>query len=628
MNNNNYSYPHDTYTMVDNTKLKIDDVLNNSDPVLLQPFFSSKGEDGKIIKFTNYKNTREEYGEPDIDVYGQGYYHVLNWLEGQGYVEGIRLTAKNATYANSVLILDIKTSKTQKTTPEGDPLYATPDGEETTISSGNSAIMITTAIAKFRIISFKKMASDKEDIKALMRTQFNEDEDGKHIPLLCFIAKGKGTYGGMYRWRISPNIQKDKNSKYRNFNLELYKLDTKLDPDPLTPISVSTLPSARNIARQSEYIEDVASRSELSVRVYGLEDGIQEAYDTIYNIVKQENPDVEKDQIDILTFYDTDLNKYKYITLDGSSSDITKYEGHPLKNGSDGDFDITNPNRDDAMNERLEDFFNGYIDASVSDVEEHVIDISLDANYPLEAKKAMITWRNLRDDHRCIIDSSFMFNVPSLKGWIKDEFEEHDFPVTLQTQNFETFDKYTGKYIRVTATYLYSLLYPSFIKRSGTQTPFAGLDVPLDAYIREGSLRPVIATPEDKNDIYELGGNYICREAGHYVFGSNRTTQEYESELKYTNNVSVYYEIKRDLISLSSQFRFKFSGDDTDDIKTLNNIANSKISKYQDVKCKKIEVSVSKDPGDPTGKSLITECNVGFKDFALNNNIKVNINRY
>ena len=623
----NYSHPHDEYVMNDNTKITTSDRTDNSDPVLFQPFFSSKGEDGKIIRFTEYSKMREEYGDPDINLYGQSYYHVLNWLENGGYVQGVRLTAKDATYANSMLVLDIKTTEIQKTNKAGDPLYLTPTGEETTISSGNSAIMIKHAKVKHRILAFSRIAQDKEDIKSLMRTQFKDDEDGKHIPLLCFVSKGRGSYGAMYRWRLTPNIQRDKSTKFRNYNLELYKNEDGLTRDPITPIIVSTLPTAKNIARQSEFIEDVASRNDLSVRVIGLEDGFDAAFKALYDVVSQTDDSVTKEQIDVLTFFDSSLNRYENVEVDTETVDITALEGHGLQNGSDGEFDLSNPNREDAMHRRLEDLFNGDVDPSVTDTQEHLISLTLDANYPLEVKKTMCAWRKLRDDHVLILDASLMYTNPSLKGWMKEDLDEHIFGVTLLVQNFETYDKYTGKYIRVTAPYLYSILFPAFVRANGTQTPFAGLDIPLNSYIREGSLKPVISNPQDKSDIYELGGNYICKESGKYIFGSNITTQLEESELRYVNNVLVYYEIKRDLLSLSTIFRFKFS-DSADDLKVLNNIATSRLAKYQDIKCKAIQVSVSNDTTDPTGKTLVTECSVGFRTFDLNNKINVNIERY
>ena len=199
------------------------EVIYGTNPVLFQPFFSEEGIDSQIIDFKEYSTTFNNYGDPNMNLYGQSYYHVLNWLKSGGQVKGIRLTAKNATYANTMLVLDILVSETQKTDASGNPLYLDASGEETTISSGNTAIMIKKAKVKHHFEYFTNIADNPTDIKSLMRTKLTEDEQGLHIPLFTAVCKGKGTYGNKFRFRLSPYAQRDKNTKYRNYYLEIYK---------------------------------------------------------------------------------------------------------------------------------------------------------------------------------------------------------------------------------------------------------------------------------------------------------------------------------------------------------------------------------------------------------------------
>ena len=622
----NYSHPHDEFRLNDNTVL-VETTSQNTEPVLFQPFFSSKGLDNKIVDLKTYSKTYSEYGEPDISLYGQAYYQVLNWLENGGSVKGIRLTAKNATYANNLLILDIKVVEIQKTNASGEPLFADPSGAETTISSGNTPIMIKKANVKHRLETFTNIAHKKEDIKTLMRSKFTEDEDGLHLPLLCTVCKGKGIYGKMYRYRLTPAVNRDKETTYRNYNFEIYKNENGLEKDPNCPINVSSYPSARNIARQSEYIEDVVGRQDYPVNVYALDDAFRAAFAKLYEVVAQEDPEVKEEAIDVFTFYNKNMNRYKYVEIDSSSIDVTALEGHGLESGSDGDFATTNPNRWDAMYDRLSDLFKGNIDASIKDIREHQFKLTLDANFPLEIKKQMESWRNLRDDAPLVLDSSLMYSVANLKAFLKEELRVNNFGVWINTQNFDVYDKYTGKNITVTTNYLWSILLPQHLQNKGSHVAFAGLDIPLNEYIIEGSLRPTISEDTDKTEIYDLRGNYIEKESNKYIFATNVTSQSVESELSYTNNVFVYYEIKADLKSLSAIFRFKFSDSDND-FKTLNKLAQSKVEKYQDAKCKKIEVEVKADTTDPKGKTVKTICKVGFKNFDLNNSIEVNIDRY
>lgn len=622
----NYSHPHDEFRLNDNTTL-VESSSQNMDPILFQPFFSSKGVDNKIVDLKSYSKAYSEYGEPDINIFGQAYYQVLNWLENGGAVKGIRLTAKNATYANNLLILDIKVVEIQKTNASGEPLFADASGKETTISSGNTPIMVKKANVKHRLETFTNIAYKKEDIKTLMRSKFTEDEDGLHLPLICAVCKGKGTYGKMYRYRLTPATQRDKETTYRNYNFEVYKNENGLEKDANCPINVSSYPSARNIARQSEYIEDVIGRQDFPINVYGLDEAFRAAFAKLYEVVVQEDPEVKEEAIDIFTFYNKSMNRYKYVEIDNDSIDVTALEGHGLESGSDGDFAVTNPNRWDAMYDRLSDLFKGTIDPSIKDVREHQFKLTLDANFPLEIKKQMESWRNLRDDAPLVLDSSLMYSVANLKAFLKDELRVDNFGTFVNTQNFDTYDKYTGKNITVTTNYLWSILLPRHLQSRGSHVPFAGIDIPLNEYIIEGSLRPSISEDEDKTEIYNLRGNYIEKESNKYIFATNVTAQSVDSELSYTNNVFVLYEIKADLKSLSAIFRFKFSDSDND-FKTLNKLAASKVEKYQDAKCKKIVVSVEADPKDPKGKTVKTICKVGFKNFDLNNTISVDIDRY
>lgn len=625
-----YSHPHDEYYMTDNTAVNTE-VIYGTNPVLFQPFFSEEGIDSQIIDFKEYSTTYNNYGDPNMNLYGQSYYHVLNWLKSGGQVKGIRLTAKNATYANTMLVLDILVSETQKTDASGNPLYLDASGEETTISSGNTAIMIKKAKVKHHFEYFTNIADNPTDIKSLMRTKLTEDEQGLHIPLFTVVCKGKGTYGNKFRFRLSPYAQRDKNTKYRNYYLEIYKNDGGLVKDKKSPLTVSSYPEARNISRQSDYIEDVVTRTdELPISIYGLDDGFELAFNTLYDVISQEmGEDMDPESIDLFTFYknSTSFTRYENIIIDPETVDLTSLEAHTLSQGTDGDFVKTNPNRWDAMYERLEDLFKGKIDPSINDTKQHKFTITLDAGYPLEIKLLMVSWRKSRDAEALALDSCYMYNLANLKSFLRDDLVTNDFGTFINVECFDTYDEYTGKNISVTQNYLWSILLPQHIINKGSQTPFAGLDIPLDAYIIEGSLKPIIYSDTEKTEIYDLKGNYIERENNHYVFGTNITSQEKNTELSYTNNVLVYYEIKEALLSLSAVFRFKFA-DSEDDLNVLNKLASDKIEQFKDTKCKAIEVVVTRDENDPYQKTVNTTCKVGFRTFDLNNIINVDIERY
>lgn len=625
----NWSHPHDTYTMNDNTFVTINNTVNIGD-ILFQPFVSSKGIDSKILTFDDYNEVLDNYGDPNMNLFGQAYYHVLNWLENGGIVKGIRLTAKNAVKSNAILMLNINIVETQKQDAAGNPLYKDAiTGEETTVSTGNDRIMVKKAIVSHTIKTSSSIPAAKLDIQTLLRKEMVTDSDGLHVPLACFISKGKGVYGDMYRFRFAPATQREKDSKFRIHYLELYKNESGLERVSGTPVFVSSNPVAKNSANVSDYIEDVAERENYPVDVYSIEDAFYRAADTLLPVLQQYDSTITENDIDLYFFRDRKQNTYQGIEFASDTVDLGILTGIGLQSGSDGDFARSNPNRWDAINDRYQDLFLGKVDPSINDRREHKFRLTLDAGFPLEVKKAMVTWRNAdnRDDHMLILDATNIYTVAGVKEYLTTEMTPDSNAIVIETQNFDTYDKYTGKNITVTSTYLWSCLFIKHIMTTGAHVPFAGVDIPLNAYIIEGSLRPVIAEPADKTAIYNLRGNYIEKENGNYIFGTNITSQLGTSELSYENNMFTYYEIKEDLRSLSSVFRFKFI-ESSDDMNLLNKLAQEKINKYKESKCKAIEVQVVKDDTDPYEKTVKTICNVGFNDFDLNNKIEVNIENY
>lgn len=610
-------FPSDTYKFIDNT-FNIDNTGDNTGITYMQAFVSDKGDDSQIIDYKNYKKFIKECGEPNIQLHGQAIYHIAEALEsGNAVVKAKRLTAKNAVYANIAVTLDILKGETQKTDDEGRLVYLDEEGNETLDSTSGIRCMVPNANVTLALKTIKP-SNDILNLRQQLETMYEEDKEAGmySIPLLLFKARGKGLFGNGYRFKIVNNLKSDKSSTFRNYDVDITYTEKGIT-DTVVPTQLVSLygVSKNRINGRSMNIQDVITDGSYPVQCITSDVMFNRAIAALSDIFDNIFEEYRPEEIDLINFLNTDGTVYKYINIESGSVDVSRAEGIAFVGGSDGDFAETNPTRQAAITERYIEFYSGKMDASILDPREHKFQILLDAGHSLEVKKTMYDLYMKRKDFALVLDLATISTESEAFSALK-EMEFNQAHVLINTQNFSTYDKYTGRNITVTTNYLYAKLLPTHIAVNGSQTPFAGIDIPLESYIITGSLRPVFSDSA-KNIIYEdLRANFIHKEAGHLVFGSNITTQVKESDLSYFNNVLVQLEMAEDLKSLGSMFRWKFNGTD-DDFRTLNKIADSKIDKYRDSKCKVAYIEVTKDTQSQNSKRVKCILKVGFREFIL-----------
>lgn len=619
------TYPLDTYKINDNTKTR-NLSSQNSGPVFFAPFVSDKGIDGVIKTWNDRGRFREEFGDSDISVHGQSFAQCENILDGGCVLKAIRITAKNAINSNIAVVLNIKTVSEQKTNAAGELLYKdATTGEDTTVSAGNEPIMIKKAVCKHVLKTFDKPTTNKDNFDALLRTLFKEGNasEGVDIPLFGAVCRGKGAYGNMYRFRLTPDVRSDIGLQNRRYNFTLFKNENGLEQVGVT-LRCSTSPYAKDRENHSLFIQDVIEINGSPILLRAIPESYAKAIEILHPILLQEDPQIREDQVDILTFVDGNMNKYKNISIDPDSVDFTIPEGIGLDRGDDGDFKRTNINRDDAINERLISLFKGDIDKSINDRKRLSFQLLLDANFPLEVKREMVNLHSRRkEDFVLITDGNKLMTVANAKSFLKEEFDIDNRAIATYINNFDIIENNTRKIITVTTPYLISKLLPRHILERGNQTPFAGLDITLDEYIVPDSIRPAMDEIDEK-EICDLNGNFIHEEGGKTIFATILTRQKETSELSYLQNILVLNDILDDLRELSSIFRYKFTGS-SDDFRTLNNLADQKMTKYRDVKCAVAEAEVMPNPNDATGKRVKTKVKVAFRQFNMANDVEIDI---
>ena len=160
-----YLHPHDEVYINDNT-VYTDYTADNTGIVrYLCLFPSSKGRD-KLMEFNNFSKWVNEYGYPNYRINGQLPYMPYVLLStGLTKVYCMRLTAKDATYANIILMVG----------------YQEYEGK---------------LKLKFKVLSAKNLrVIDDLEAAAASQETMTPDEDGyKWLPLMTFWSLGKGLY--------------------------------------------------------------------------------------------------------------------------------------------------------------------------------------------------------------------------------------------------------------------------------------------------------------------------------------------------------------------------------------------------------------------------------------------------
>lgn len=621
-----FRHPHDETTIIDNTEIQ-PELQDNNGPALLVVFTSDKGIDGEIKRQTDYSKFIKECGTPIFRKHGQSYLQACNWVENGGVLNYMRLTADDATYSNVCILADITTTSVQKADSNGAPLYKTPEGVETTESTGNTPILVNSARIALRAQSFTDLRDKSESgVVDKMQSLVADTNGTKTVPLFTCLSKGKGAYGDMYRFRLTPELIADRDTHYRNYSFELFENIGGLSriEDPLT---VSIYPNAMDLYKRSVFLDDIIKDNVYPVSVYSYQDG----FDVITEILKplvMVDGDISflPENIDYLFGLQKSGDAYPNITMDTAGLNLSALEGVSLASGSDGAFAMSNLNRLEAINAKITAAYTGAIDPNIFNVKKFPTDMMLDSNLPMEVKRSLETCCDKRNDSPLVLDAGFQLTLSSAKAWRGSEMLADDYKKRLYFQSFSTKDKYTGKEIQVTVPYLLSIMIPQHFINVGNHKPMAGSNYPIKDIVIANSLRPSIIENEDKTDFYDMRMNYIEEDVNYLIFGTQLTSQKKTSELSNANNIDILYEMKKVIENLVPRFRYEFTESD-DDMANFNRTANQALQAFQDYKCKYVNVAITQTPNQKQRKILQTKLRIGFKAFNERNDIYMIIER-
>ena len=563
-----YDFPHEEVYLTDNSGGELDDF---STPEVyytyLAVFAGPKGPDRVITKIPNLKTHKKVYGKTNHKKYGQPHMMPEAYFQNErSVVYDFRVTADNATYANSILSLwykidkdkkkfyvkltakPIKQEKESTNKPDTNPTEPTPpitdngEGEVELFSLRNNREAAAPDSTIDDIISDREsiIQYGLETLDGVAVDGVYVNEEGfTQVPIMAFIANGRGSYGNNYRWRISPNISYEKEYEMKLFTFEI--IDTQEANIPYSK-TASIVSSGRY--NTSYFINDIMEDhnvEQIFTYIHVYEDNIEKIYDAYVEFCHEmmvEDPtlnitipsldcfdplfgkDVAKDGdrvvknqpfiscVSTLTDdVDTsasgfDANEY---TTSKDVVSLNGVAGISLSNGSDGDFDSPDPTiRQNAINNAYIKAFNGTFDKFILSNGRIPLTRMYDANYELPVKlelaKLAITRQsaflyldtNLKD----VIGESAIRMVQKDFAPIYDMIDEYCnvsgvWLASVNTHYYYIRESSTGKRVPVTSTYYLAMTDASHVINNGSTTPRTNELAQLSGHLKN-SLHPSI----------------------------------------------------------------------------------------------------------------------------------------
>lgn len=227
---------NDNTTWEDESAVEVDDSIKT-----ICVFRSSEGIDNKLVKQTQIKTFNDTFGKTDYKKYGQPLMTPYALLDtGYCSVWCMRIMPKDATYANSVLLLYYRTSVREVT-----EYSYNEDGSIATDANGDY-VTVTTTKPVFQVMHRAVSISPELDAATNALVEggdagiITEDvlkkaaiaaatpiaatdggEDWKCVPLMYFNSTGRGEYGNNYKWRITRNTEYEKDYEIKMYSFEV-----------------------------------------------------------------------------------------------------------------------------------------------------------------------------------------------------------------------------------------------------------------------------------------------------------------------------------------------------------------------------------------------------------------------
>lgn len=595
-------YPSTTFIIEDRSAIEglpIDEQVNA--PLFAQFFSSDKGPEEMGVY---YGDEFEIFGQPNFARYGQPLLQAQRLINNGARVLAKRVVAPDSTLANLIICAKMKNVESQKVNDAGEPLYQTPEGEETTESDGNTAIMVKKCNIVYDLQTISDNHNDIDDLKAsaLALSNYGGDPAGERIyPLFLVTDNGRGISGK--KIKITANTNGSRNKNYLSYVFSVIEDSAILESTVFT-LNPDLASTTSNLSLSS------VSRTYLNeVNAFTFDEVASQFISDVVEATGIENPD----NIDILFGRDKKGNALDVFEV-GGDVNLSIPVGLPLKSGSNGSFGNF-PLKTEEYKTALVEAFNGTFTKDIYDVDNIPLDAVLDANYDDDVKKAIESLVEFREDAFFFRDiGTGLFSEDDIIA--KADLAAKSRYVGVYGNSYDVIDEYSKKQITVTTPFtLASLLPLHFSERRNA--PVAGqlYGFVFDEIV-EGTvnfLPKIIPGKNQKEALFEKHVNFISYLNNIPVMESQYTTQEDFTGFSFINNTLSVQEVIKAIRVACPKNRYSFMEEDDlikyeEDVQTVLNKYTSNFTR--------LEMQYGEDPTYEQNMTYYAILYIQFKKFV------------
>lgn len=590
------------------------------------PMLASKGQDRKLISFTQVSNFTEEFGIGDFKLHGQPYFNGYEFLRNNSSVLGyfMRVTAPDATFAHAVIVAKVK---------------ATP-GTPADAVTGTAAIPGNLEVYYSAVYLDTFTELDEVMTRVDQLTDTNPDSDGfATYPVALIYTRGRGEYGNNMRFRITKDSSLDKENAFLNYRFDAFEMEESLK---LKNSVKGSLYEDAISAAKSIFLEELNNDIEIGGKTFIKT--LQGNLETIHDLyVETVNPDVvvPLEQFDFLFgLTKIDMDPIPGLTISTSTQDnaiiFDGAEGISLQKGSDGIFGRARTPGEQIIREAaIEDAyvaaFRGQYDRGILSKRRTPQELFFDANYPETVKYEIITWLTSRGDGYGHLDAGVISTLDEAIAWGERFYNLGDRLYGKNFQSHEILNPFTNKKIRVTYTHHLASNLPTHIDKAGNEQPFAASRSYLNGHVKNSVLPDLDGDDsQTKEVLYELRMNYLETLAENvYYRGTQSTsdigaTRNHWSDLNEENNMYVLLDFKRRLENYCRDQRYNFA--EEEDRARFTREAKIIFENDIGIKASSIEVEFNANPWEQERSILHCVLAVTFKSLVKRSIIEIDVN--
>ena len=561
-----YKSPHVYHTVEDNSVVPGVSVSINSG-TLFTPIYSEKGPTD-VVKFfsgpTALSDMVNTFGQPNTRKLGLAYTAAYEHVVGGGNVALISVKDSSATCAGFIVNMVVETKNSDNSAikktlgwikPDGSAFVEDPNADVSRRPSNVSQDHIVHQIESARIsFEVEQISGIKnvDTLKLLVNSKFvaakSATGNKKVFPFIYGLYKGKGKYGNNYRM-VFNTLGRTQNGK-PYFESNIYdKRETTFVESTKHPVSLSTI----RIDSDPLFIERrynrpyssgdffIGTLDNMQFNFIGKElkkilDGLN-LFPTTASLAGLVAQNMEEDLEEARDLFDepTDDDFHRLSLIDPTDlEDLNKFmavqnlQSADFSGGSEGvleDLSKRGWNWDDTYNvaptgqpEKNEKvlqtlFANAYQGINSQDVFNLIAnpcDYIIDMGYPMEVKKAMVTFSTNRDDVQVLFNAPIdKVDISQLIAW-KQGFDIKGRNIYYYPGSFEYVDGKTDRSFRVPTTFSVMFNVLNHYKDKGYALPVAGIDNGSISGVESGSGRGFGNMSLKENDrLYSAGFN-IC----------------------------------------------------------------------------------------------------------------------